>query len=71
MLIEAHVTIGYRNMSDRASRHISVSISLMNEAGDVLDRHRAHIVPEESLLNPFNAAWMGERGVCDLLLQAQ
>jgi len=35
----------------------------MNEAGEVLNRHCAHIVHEVSLLNPFKAAWMVGRAV--------
>jgi len=38
---------------------------------EVLSRHRAHLVYEESLLNPFKAAWMVGRAARYLFLQGQ
>ena len=71
MLREVRVTIGEKTGSDLASRDVSISISLMNEAGKVLTRQCAQVAREESLTNPFNAAWMVGRAVRDLLLQSQ
>jgi hypothetical protein len=44
---------------------------LINEAGKELKRQRESIVHEESLMNPFSAAWIVGRAVRDLLLQVR
>jgi hypothetical protein len=71
VLKEVHVTIGERAGDDLSSHDVDVSISLINEAGLQLNRRRANIVHEETLMNPFSAAWMVGRAVRDLLLQAR
>jgi hypothetical protein len=43
----------------------------MNDTGMPWQRQRANIVDEETLMNPFTAAWMVGRAVRDLLRQAR
>lgn len=51
MLKEVHVTIGQKTGRDLASRDITISISLIGEAGTELNRRRSDIVHEETLMN--------------------
>ena len=71
VLREVHVTIGEKTGCDPSSRDVSISISATSDTGMASQRQRAHIVDEETLMNPFSAAWMVGRAVRDLLLQAR
>jgi len=71
VLREVYVTIGEKTGCDPCSRDVSISISVTNDTGMPSQWQRANIVDEETLMNPFSAAWMVGRAVRDLLLQAR
>jgi hypothetical protein len=71
VLREIHVTIGEKTGCDRCFFDVSISVSVLNETGIPTLRQRADTVDQETLMNPFSAAWMVGRAVRDLLLQAR
>jgi hypothetical protein len=71
VLKEVHITIGEKTGRDLSSRDVTISISLIDEAGADWNRRRGDIVHEETPKNPFSAAWMVGRAVRDLLLLAR
>lgn len=71
VLKEVHVTIGEKTRRELTSRDVTILISLIDEAGAEWNRQRGDVVDEETLMNPFSAAWMVGRSVRDLILQAR
>jgi hypothetical protein len=70
-LKEVQVTTGEKTGRALSSRDVTISISLIDEAGAEWNRRRGDVVHEETLKNLFSAAWMVGRAVRDLLLQAK
>jgi hypothetical protein len=63
VLKEVHVTVGEKTQGDLSSRDLTVSIAFIDEAGEKLKRQHWNIVHEETLMNPFSAAWIVGRAV--------